>query len=454
MNDLLVLNAFQAEMASTQNRTWANVQERFDAFEQNFHIHRDCNQKLFSNQELNFNFDTLCFLLAMNPASIKSYRSALFAYRVNFLNAIPVLLRSHLPMSLTPMDSLIVMLESVAIQSKAADRVSLTIPMTDVLSYYDSRLLAKSITVPEGFLLTLNIPLASHQTCFTIFDAKWIPMPHRNDTQVAFIWAVEAPYLAISTKWNRLSCPLCSLIIVSVRSSTEFVIFFPTEIGFSSCIATLFLDSSVDSLSVFDTSVVSLPTTEQTTKLGFGIWLVTSASDDFFFRESHATSPSSKTQPFFWLSALHHHTWVWYADHGQDHENPIWLIQLLSDTGHQFASFIAKSVGISFYASPPSDELLLYDPQAETGVKPLKEVRKKLKHSPRVREVNHLVEMARPFASDLKLLKPSLMKELTSKCPSKFRLLWQSLFLWFRQSYICLSCLFTIIFIQNGCFWM
>ena len=169
MNDLLVLNAIQAEMASTQNRTWANVQERFDVFEQNFHIHRDCIQMLFSNQQLNFNFDALCSLLAMIHASIKSYPSALFAYRMNLLNAIPVLLRSHLPMSLTPMDSLIVILESVAIQSKAADRLSLAIPLTDVLSYYDSRLLADAITVPEGFLLTLNIPLASHQTGFTIF---------------------------------------------------------------------------------------------------------------------------------------------------------------------------------------------------------------------------------------------------------------------------------------------
>ena len=101
---------------------------------------------------------------------IKSYRSALFAYRMNFLNAILVLLRRHLPMLLIPMHSLTGNLESVAIQhSKAADHFSLAIPMTDLLSYNDSRLLADAITVSEGLLLTFNIALASRQTNFYPF---------------------------------------------------------------------------------------------------------------------------------------------------------------------------------------------------------------------------------------------------------------------------------------------
>ena len=132
-NELAVPNAIEAEMASTQNRNWAIIQEQFDAFEQNFHIFRDFNQMLFSNQQLNFNFDTLSSLLAMIHANIKSYRSGLFAYRMDLLNAIPVLLRGHLPLSIISIYSLIVILESVAIQhSKAADRLSLAILMTDL----------------------------------------------------------------------------------------------------------------------------------------------------------------------------------------------------------------------------------------------------------------------------------------------------------------------------------
>ena len=89
---------------------------------------------LFSNQQLNFNFDTLSSLLAMIHASVQSYRSALFAYRMNLLNAIPVLLRGHLPVSLIPMESLMVILQQVAIeQATSTDRLSLAIPVTFVL---------------------------------------------------------------------------------------------------------------------------------------------------------------------------------------------------------------------------------------------------------------------------------------------------------------------------------
>ena len=106
----------------------------------------------------------------MIHASVKSYRSALFAFRMNILNSIPVLLKGHLPMSLIHMESLLAIMDSVSLrQSKAEDRLTLAIPASDLLSYYDSRLLADAITVSEGLLLTLNIPLASQQTVFYPF---------------------------------------------------------------------------------------------------------------------------------------------------------------------------------------------------------------------------------------------------------------------------------------------
>ena len=99
-------------MASTQNRKWAIIKEQVDAFEKNFHILRDSNQMLISNQQPNFNLDTFSPFLPMIHASIKSYRSALFAYHVNLFEAIPVLIRCQLPMSFIPIDSPIFILES------------------------------------------------------------------------------------------------------------------------------------------------------------------------------------------------------------------------------------------------------------------------------------------------------------------------------------------------------
>ena len=111
------------------------------------------------------------------------------------------------------------------------------------------------------------------------------------------------------------------------------------------------------------------------------------------------------------LSDLHHHVWVWYTDHNKEYQNPMWLSQLLSDSGHQIASFIAKSGGLSWYEVIPLDELPVHDSQAEAGVKLLKEVRRKLLHSPEVREVKQVGDMAQLFASEMKLPKPSFAKK-------------------------------------------
>ena len=85
-------------------------------------------------------------------------------------------------MSLVPTESLLAILRSVTIkQTTAEDRLSLAIPISDHLSYFDSKLLADAITVEEGILMTLNIRLASKQTVFTVYEAKLIPKPYPDD---------------------------------------------------------------------------------------------------------------------------------------------------------------------------------------------------------------------------------------------------------------------------------
>ena len=185
-NELAALNAIQSEMAATQDKNWVIIQEQLAVYEQNFHVLRNCDQLLFANQQLNFTYDTVSSLLSMIHASVKSYRSALFAFRMNILNSIPVLLKRHLPMSLIAMESLLAITDIVSLrQSKAEDRLTLAVPASDLLTYYDSRLLADAITVSEGLLLTLNIPLASQQTVSSLFEAKIIPMPFPDDPQTA-----------------------------------------------------------------------------------------------------------------------------------------------------------------------------------------------------------------------------------------------------------------------------
>ena len=123
-------------MAATQDKNWVFIQEQLAVYEQNLHILRDCDQLLFANQHLNFNFDTVSSLLSMIHASVKNYRCAMFGLRMNILKSIPVLLKGHLPLSLIPMESLLAIMDSVSLrQSKAEDRLNLAIPASYLLSY-------------------------------------------------------------------------------------------------------------------------------------------------------------------------------------------------------------------------------------------------------------------------------------------------------------------------------
>ena len=130
-------------------------------------------------------------------SDVKSYKTALTGYRMNLLNSIPTLSQKRLPMSLVPRDSLMKILDYVAReQMNTRDRLTLAIPMDDLLSYYNAELLTDALSVKEGLLITFAIPLASRQTVFTVFTAKIVPMPQK-DTGSAIRWKLEAPYLAV-----------------------------------------------------------------------------------------------------------------------------------------------------------------------------------------------------------------------------------------------------------------
>ena len=167
-NKLAEIEEAQQQMTATQNNNWKIIEEQFQAINTNFHVLRDCTQMLFSTQQLNFNFDTTASLLSLLYSDVKSYRSAVYTYRTNILNAIPTLLQQHLPMSLVPKSSLLAILKSVASELvTSGSRLSLAIPPnSDLISYYDAKLLRDVLTVREGLILTLAIPLASRQLFF------------------------------------------------------------------------------------------------------------------------------------------------------------------------------------------------------------------------------------------------------------------------------------------------
>ena len=206
------------------------------------HFLRDCDQLLSANQQLNFNFDTVSSLLSMIRASVKNYSSVLLAFRMNIFNLIPVLPKGHLPTSFVPMETLLAITDSVSLrQSKAESRLTLAIPASDLLSFYDSRLLADATTVSEGLFLILNIPIASQQTVFTLFEAKLFPMPFPGETQTALTWDIKAPHLDLSENEFKSSV-LSEEQFENCLGSSKYRICseaFPKQIGHPSFIDTL-----------------------------------------------------------------------------------------------------------------------------------------------------------------------------------------------------------------------
>ena len=132
--ELQAIRDLQQQMADIQNANWQTIYAQFEAFRDDIYRMRNCDQ-LFTRQQINFNFDTVASLLSLFYSNVKSYRAALFAYRLNLLNSLTALLNKFVPMSLLDCPSLEKVLMIVQnIQNKARDRLTLAIPFQETLS--------------------------------------------------------------------------------------------------------------------------------------------------------------------------------------------------------------------------------------------------------------------------------------------------------------------------------
>ena len=108
-NELADIHATQKQTSETQNINWAIIRQQFQVIE-DLCIIRDCNQMLFSNQQINFNVGAAFSLITLLCSDVKN-AGQLCAYRLNLLNSIPTVLQKRHPMSLVPRDSLMEILE-------------------------------------------------------------------------------------------------------------------------------------------------------------------------------------------------------------------------------------------------------------------------------------------------------------------------------------------------------
>ena len=87
--ELKAIHDIQNQMAEIQNENWEVIQNQLETYRNEIHKMRNCDQLLFTRQQINFNFDTIASLLSLYYSSIKSYRAAFFAYRKNSMYITP-----------------------------------------------------------------------------------------------------------------------------------------------------------------------------------------------------------------------------------------------------------------------------------------------------------------------------------------------------------------------------
>ena len=378
-----------------------------------------------TQQQLNFNFDTAASLLLTLYTDIKSYRAALYSFRINVINAILTLLDKRLPISLVLRKSLIKVLDAVHdSQKNVPDRLTLAIPMTDILSYYDAKLVQVISTVEDGLLLTLAIPLDSSQTVFEVYRANVIPMPQKDSVD-DLQWVIEGEYLAISEGQMETTVLTRSQYDNCLRSP-RYRIFhetMETHLGFSSCLTTLKSHHATTALKVCDTEKVVPPNPERAQNLGYGIWLLTSASSDFTHSEigtdenGRQTNIPHKGCNICLIKVKCGHTM--FSDHNKiraDLQSCQYLpakrinVKLPDPLAHLIDSV------------PNINELPKYESRTEANLDLLKKVKTEFIYSNRKLTTESLDDIAKPITTEMKSFKPALIDKLESYVPIKLSL--------------------------------
>ena len=256
---------------------------------------RNCDQFLYIREEVNHHIGLLNSILTSVYTNLRTYRSALFAFRMNILSSTTAIADGMLPLSLIPRKIFIRILQRVLLETQyTRDRLTLSIPIEHVMSYYETRLVTSLFSVDFGLMLTLSIPFSSGSTALDVFHAIPVPMPTKESTR-ATIWVLETPYIAVTetqseaallTEFDLQECIGSKLYSICFSS-------FAMEKSKDSCLATLLFKDTLSALEVCSIRSIQLPIKEKAQSLGHGRWLITSATPNFLLSTRSPNSSHS-----------------------------------------------------------------------------------------------------------------------------------------------------------------
>ena len=162
---------------------------------------------------------------------------------MNLFTASPAIAEEMLPLSLIPKRVLVEILQSFVIRSQfTASRLTLSIPIANIMSYYETKLFSNVISTDFGLMFTLSIPFSAGETVLDVFHAIPLPMP-TTDSIRATIWDLETEYIAVTENQHEAALLTAFDLEECIGSKSYSICFssFPMEKSKDSCLATSLL---------------------------------------------------------------------------------------------------------------------------------------------------------------------------------------------------------------------
>ncbi len=193
-------------LENTQQRQWETIQNLLKVLEFNMNLGRKCDQYLFAKLQAEHYIEGINVALMTLHANIKTFRTALFAYKSNLLAALGTMIKGIITLNLVPKNHLRSILQEVVLRH-GGSRLTLAIPLHSFLTYYETPLIEEVDTTEAGLTLSVTIPLASDAIAFRVYRATPIPMPKRDSDSSALIYKTEAQFIAVSDN-RRYTAPV------------------------------------------------------------------------------------------------------------------------------------------------------------------------------------------------------------------------------------------------------
>ena len=135
---------------------------------------------------------------------IKLYPVAIYSYKLTILNSVMIMVNKLIPMALLPRSDLEESLRDVNhSQSDTNERLSLAIPITQVLAYYETKIMRSVDIVDDGMYFTLTISFVTAATVLILYKAVHILMPNDGADGHASKYNIEPHFRAVSSTQKR-----------------------------------------------------------------------------------------------------------------------------------------------------------------------------------------------------------------------------------------------------------